>query len=267
MRTENSLWNGDRVLFGGHRGDRAGYPENTMPAFRSAYTLGCEVIETDVRMTADGHLVLIHDRSVARTTDGVGLVDEMTLEELRRLDAGTWKGAEFCGERIPTVEEFLEWIAPTGMLVNWELKEYPGELGDRAFLCADRLAELIERYGMTERSVMNSFSEQILEHYAVKYPNRFVLHGYLHYKHPKDFAASPLASFLHWAAIWRKDGEHPCGFETDYAEVREQELLPCILVPDTAEMYAEALRLGCRMFTSDDPARGLAALRELGVHE
>ena len=96
------MWNGDRVLFGGHRGDRAGYPENTMPAFRSAYALGCEVIETDVRMTADGHLVLIHDRSVERTTDGVGLVDEMTLEELRRLDAGAWKGAEFCGERIPT---------------------------------------------------------------------------------------------------------------------------------------------------------------------
>ena len=143
MRTYNKYMDGSRVLLGSHRGDRKHFPENTMSAFRASIELGLDAIETDVRMTKDGHLVLIHDRDVARTTNGSGFVDEMTLEEIRALDAGFWKGPEHVGQRIPTVEEFLELIAPTGMIVNWELKEYPTELGDRAYTCADKLFELI----------------------------------------------------------------------------------------------------------------------------
>ena len=261
-------WSGSRVLLGAHRGDRAHYPENTMAAFRAAVELGCDVIETDVRMTRDGHLVLIHDRSVERTTDGVGLVDEMTLAELKGLDAGSRRDPAFCGERIPTVEEFLGLIAPTGVLVNWELKEYPKDFGrERSFACADRLTELIEKYGMAERSMMNSFSEQVLEYYADHYPERFQLHGYLRSQNPKDFAEKPLASFLDWAAIWRKDEAHPCGFAEDYAEADGHGLRTCILVPDRVEEYAAALARGCRMFTSDDPRAGIEVLRTLGERE
>ena len=88
MRTYNKLLDGSRITIGGHRGDRKNFPENTMPAFESIVKMGADAIETDVRMTKDGHLVLIHDRDVKRTTNGEGFVDQMTLEEIKSLDAG-----------------------------------------------------------------------------------------------------------------------------------------------------------------------------------
>ncbi|MBQ8893717.1 MAG: hypothetical protein IJ043_04835 [Clostridia bacterium] len=266
LRANNPRLDGHRILLGCHRGDRAHFPENTMPAFRAAVELGLDAIETDVRMTKDGHLVLIHDRDVERTTNGKGLVDEMTLAEIKALDAGFWKGKEFKGVQIPTVEEFLELVSPTHTVINWELKEYPMDFGrERAFATIDKLASLLDQYGMAEKSIMNSFSEQNLEYCAEKWPGKFVLHGYLDYIRPKDHAARPQESFLDWAAIWRKDEEQPAGFAEDYAYAAEQEILPCILVPDTEEMYQKALDLGCRMFTSDDPAAAQSILRRLGA--
>lgn len=260
--------NGTKVLLGAHRGDRFHYPENTMSAFRAAAEIGCDVIETDVRMTKDGRLVLIHDRDVVRTTNGNGYVDQMTLAELQALDAGSWKSPEFAGARIPTVEEFLEFVSQTDLLVNWELKEYPVDFGkERAFACIDQLIGLIDRYGMTERSMMNSFSELNLEHVADTWPGKYVIHGYPHYNKPKDFAGKPLESFLHWAAIWKKDAEHPAGFPEDYEFAKKHDICCCILVQDTDEQYQKALSMGCRMFTSDNPVEGLAVLKRLGERQ
>lgn len=255
-----------RILLGCHRGDRQNFPENTMPAFRAAVAMGLDAIETDVRRTKDGHLVLIHDREVDRTTNGTGRVDEMTLAELRALDAGFWKGEAFRGTPIPTVEEFLELVAPTEIIVNWELKEWPVDLGrEWAFETIERLHALLVRYGMTERSLMNSFSEQNLEYCATRWPGKYLLHGYPDYVRPKDHAAVPQEQFLDWAVIWRKDEEHPAGFAEDYARFAAEDMLPCILVPDTEEAYRLALDMGCRMFTSDDPATALKILRRLGA--
>ena len=257
---------GSRVLLGGHRGDKHGYPENTLSAFRSALEMGIDVIETDVRMTKDRVLVLIHDRDVVRTTDGSGFVDEMTLEELRRLDAGSWKGEEFAGERVPTVVELLELVKDSPMLINWELKEYPVDHGDeRAFETVDRLMELLRQYGMVERSMLNSFSDRLLEYAENRWGGQIVLHGYLHYKNPKDTAACRMTDILDWAAIWNKTEECSVGFEEDYAELSEHRLLPCILVEDREEEYRKALDVGCRMFTSNDPAEAQRILRALGA--
>ena len=266
MKNYNKLMDGSRILLGCHRGDRKNYPENTMPAFRSATEMGCDAIETDVRMTKDGHLILIHDRDVERTTNGKGFVDEMTLEEIRALDAGFWKAPEFSGTQIPTVEEFLEYVSKTDLIINWELKEYPKDLGlFHSCACVDKLVELIDKYGMAERSMMNSFSEQILEYVFDKWPGKFVIHGYIAYKNPKDFASKPLESFLDWAAMWRKDETHVESFAEDYDYAIERDILTCILVPDKKEHYEEALRLGCRMFTSDDPSTALEIFKELGI--
>ena len=266
MKINNPYMDGSRILLGGHRGDRKHYPENTMPAMRAAVEMGCDAIETDVRRTRDGHLVLIHDRDVARTTNGHGNVDEMTLEELRALDAGAWKDPAFAGTRIPTVEEFLDYVQDKNTVINWELKEYPKELGEEwAYGTIDRLVELIDRYGMAERSMINSFSELDLEYVANKWPGKFAIHGYLHYNRPKDRTERELASFCHWVAIWNKTADHPAGFEKDYDEARAHDILACILVQDVEEQYAAALALGCRMFTSDDPKKALEILRGLGV--
>jgi glycerophosphoryl diester phosphodiesterase len=95
---------------GGHRGASAVAPENTYAAFEQAVAQGAEYAETDIRRTADGELVLVHDATLDRTSDGRGPVSSMTLAEIRRLDAGAWYGDAFRGERIPELAPFLHWI-------------------------------------------------------------------------------------------------------------------------------------------------------------
>jgi glycerophosphoryl diester phosphodiesterase len=95
---------------GGHRGASAVAPENTFPAFEVALRQGAAYTETDIRRTADGALVLLHDATLDRTTDGHGPVAETTLAELGRVDAGGWFGDGFRGERIPELGTFLRWI-------------------------------------------------------------------------------------------------------------------------------------------------------------
>lgn len=98
------------MLVIGHRGAPSRAPENTLASFRTALGLGVDGLELDVHLSRDGHLVVIHDANLKRTTDGDGLVHEHTLAELRQLDAGAWYGPAFAGERIPTFDEVLDLV-------------------------------------------------------------------------------------------------------------------------------------------------------------
>jgi Glycerophosphoryl diester phosphodiesterase len=102
---------GEPAFIAAHRGDRSAAPENTMPAFEAAVRSGSHFLETDVQLTADGHAVLMHDSTVDRTTDGTGAVADLTLAELRALDAGSWYGEAYAGTRVPTFDEFLDVLA------------------------------------------------------------------------------------------------------------------------------------------------------------
>lgn len=93
-----------------HRGFSGRYPENTLRAFNEALKLPVDAIELDVRRTKDSVLVVIHDETVDRTTNGRGRVRNLNWSEIQKLDAGSWKGSEFAGERIPRVEEALKLI-------------------------------------------------------------------------------------------------------------------------------------------------------------
>jgi len=97
-----------KPLVGGHRGNPAEHPENTLASFRSAVELGVDIIECDVHLSADGHMAVIHDHSVDRTTDGAGMVRELTWDELQRLDAGK-------GERIPSLEAVIDLARGAGV--------------------------------------------------------------------------------------------------------------------------------------------------------
>lgn len=267
MRTYNKRMDGSKVILAGHRGDRVHFPENTMPAMRAAVELGCDMIETDIHMTKDGHLILMHDRDVSRTTDGSGFIDEMTLEQIRNLDAGSWKDPGFAGTKVPTVEEFIEYISGTDLMVDWELKDYPMNVGDEhAFGCANKLVELIERYGMTERSMLNSFSERVLEYAADTWQGKFVIQGQgIHTcSKRKDTPSRPPETFFDWVCMYNKTPEHPAGLKVDYDHALAHDIIPCIYCPDEEEVYRQALELGCRMFTSDDPGKGMDILRKLG---
>lgn len=136
-----------------HRGGAGLWPENTLEAFRGAVQLGCSHIETDLRMTRDGELVLFHDARLDRTTDGSGELGTHTLAELRRLDAGhrftpdgtsfPWRGR---GLTIPTFAEVVAAL-PRDVCFNVEIKERARDL-------PAALVAFIERHGLAERIVV-----------------------------------------------------------------------------------------------------------------
>jgi len=97
----------DRIAVIAHRGEHRAHPENTLPAFQAAIDAGADFFELDVRTTADGRLVLMHDRTVDRTTNGAGAVREMTFEQIRALDAGAKFSPRFAGTKVPSFEEAL----------------------------------------------------------------------------------------------------------------------------------------------------------------
>lgn len=116
----------DLPRFIGHRGAAAQAPENTLAGLRKADELGFPWVEFDVRLTRDGRLVLIHDATLERTTDGRGRVAETDFADIRTLDAGNWFAPDFRGERVPAVEEALELLRETGLGANIEMKCDPG---------------------------------------------------------------------------------------------------------------------------------------------
>ncbi len=261
--------NGTRVILAAHRGDKRCCPENTVPAFRAALAAGVDMIETDIHQTADGHLVLMHDRSALRTAGVDRNIDEMTLAEVRALDAGSWFGPEFAGTAVPTVREFMEWVAPTGLLVNWEMKDYPHEVGDtHAFRTADKLVDMIREFGLEKRSMLNSFSNRVLEHCLGRWGREFPLHGQgiLNCKRWKDRDQVPAEELFDWCCLYKEEPDRsPLDYPHNFAYCREKGILPCLCIPDTLENYRLGLELGCRMFTSNDVLTAAELLRQLGV--
>jgi glycerophosphoryl diester phosphodiesterase len=131
-----------------HRGAAGWAPENTLAAVEKALEIGVDLVEIDLRLSADGHAAVIHDRTVDRTTNGTGIVETLTRDELQKLDAGSWFGQEFEGERIPFFEDVLDLVGRRA-LVLVEAKT------DEAAECA---ATIIRTRRAQSRVIMQSFS-------------------------------------------------------------------------------------------------------------
>jgi glycerophosphoryl diester phosphodiesterase len=142
-----------------HRGHSIAYPENTLEAYRKAIELGIEMIECDVNITSDGKLVMIHDATLDRTTNGTGRVSGMTWEEIQRLDAGGKFKPEFAGARIPSTEETLLLYKETGTLSCFEVKGADAEESNRVAL---ELVELFVKHDVLETAFMSSYSHAAL---------------------------------------------------------------------------------------------------------
>ena len=127
----------------GHRGAAARAPENTLAGLCCAKALGCAWVEFDVRLTADGALVLCHDAWLDRTTDRVGLVASHRLATIRQCDAGNWFGPAFAGERMPTLETALALAAELGLGTNIEVKADRG----LEYATAAAVADIVNRLG------------------------------------------------------------------------------------------------------------------------
>jgi glycerophosphoryl diester phosphodiesterase len=144
------------VLAIAHRGASGYAPENTLAAFRRAIAQGATFIETDLHLTRDAHFVAVHDETVDRTTSGHGAIHSMTLAEVRRLDAGAWFASEFMGERVPLLEEILEFSRKNDVVFYLELKPSGFWGGEHVLISALRNSAEIAR------SVVISFDPAIL---------------------------------------------------------------------------------------------------------
>jgi len=144
------------VFIIGHRGASGHAPENTLAAFKKAVALGATFIETDLQLSRDARFVAIHDDTLERTTNGHGKVHDQTLAALRRIDAGSWFGSDYAGERIPTLEEILDFSKKNDIVFYLELKPSGSWGGEHALIGAMRES------GEVARVVVISFDPAIL---------------------------------------------------------------------------------------------------------
>lgn len=166
----------------GHRGAAAHAPENTLAGFRTAKALGCAWVEFDVRLTADGALVLCHDDRLERTTDGRGRISKLPLAVIRRCDAGGWFGKAFAGERVPTLDEALACCGGLGLGANIEIKAERGRASSTAVAVADCLDRLPSPLPPI---LISSFMPEAVAAAAARAPH--VLRGMLWQKVPRGW--------------------------------------------------------------------------------
>lgn len=165
-RADHAFFNKDKPLIIAHQGGEHLAPSGTLEAFKNAVDLGVDVLEFDIHMTKDGHLVSIHDPTVDRTTNGSGTVNEMTLKEVQALDAGDYfvnldgvHSYQNKGVYIPTIEEVFE-LAPT-MNFNIEIKDTNNPTLYRDIV--EKLWDTIQRYGLEKNVLIASFDHDIID--------------------------------------------------------------------------------------------------------
>ena len=143
-----------------HAGASAVSPENTLAAFSTAADLGADGIETDVRMTKDQKLVLAHDDKIDATSSGHGRISEMTLEELKACDFGSWFGPEFAGQEILTVEEAFSAAETLGIrTIDFEMKP----AADNSDLLVRLLADAVRASAYSGEVIITSFDGDLLK--------------------------------------------------------------------------------------------------------
>lgn len=250
------------IYVAAHRGWCAKYPENTMAAFKAALDLGVDQIETDVRVTKDGELVLIHDATVDRTTNGTGAVRDYTFEELRKLDAGN-------GQQIPTLKELLDLVKdhPT-ITLDIEFKEYPhSAVEDAAYVVCDRILDMVDSYGFTDRIVANSFSGQLNEYIFKKYGGKYKQHTYYPQKHLGGVYEKVPYEYAYCTCVFGIiDGE------VTVDEVKKLHADTGVRIwagayAENEENINKSIEMGCELITCNNPDEVLEILRKKGLHK
>ncbi|HNT23445.1 MAG TPA: glycerophosphodiester phosphodiesterase family protein [Anaerolineales bacterium] len=136
-----------------HRGASAYAPENTLAAFRLAVEQKADAIELDTKLTADGHVIVIHDQTLERTTNGQGIVIQTPLAALRELEAGSHFDAAFKGEKLPTLDEVFETVGRK-IFINIEIANY-ASMTDKL---PEKVTELVKKFGLTQSVMFSSFN-------------------------------------------------------------------------------------------------------------
>lgn len=146
----------DAILIA-HRGVPTFFPEHTLPSYKKAVELDADYIEIDLRMTKDGHIVSFHDKTLDRTTNGVGDISSFTLSELKKLDAGSWFSSEFAGEQVLTIEEIIDSF---GDDTNYYIET---RLVNEKPVMEEKLLEVLSKKDVLDNTVIQSFSPESLQ--------------------------------------------------------------------------------------------------------
>ena len=263
--------NEKNIYVAAHRGWCAKYPENTILAFEKAIELDVDQLELDIRITADDELVVIHDHTVDRTTNGTGKVCDMTLAELKELDAGIIKGEEFAGCRIPTFIEFMELIKDLPrMTIDFELKEYPEEIGDKAYEICDRVLKIVDDYGYTDRCVINTFSYGLHEYIHNKYGTKYKQHVYypIHTKEHNGDITTDVFEYGYCVCMFGDSANHMAS-KAEFEEMRSKYGIQPWAgagVKDESGVD-ETIECGAPLITCNNPDVILDILRKKGYHK
>ncbi|MYD10673.1 MAG: glycerophosphodiester phosphodiesterase [Chloroflexi bacterium] len=236
-----------RPLVFGHRGAMAGAPMNTLAAFQLAVDQGADGVELDAHLSRDGQIVVLHDFTVDATTDGSGQAADMTLAEIKRLDAGAWFHDDFAGERVPTLDEVFAAFADK-LYFNVELKSRSDDGG----VLAQAAVDCIRRHSMTDSTIVSSFDAGLLQRFEAVCPD--VMMGYLHGR-----AISPIMENVPHQA------RHPWHEKIDAAYMRwarDAGFLVNAWTVNDAERIRTLKDLGVNGIITDSPADAIHALAQ-----
>lgn len=248
----HSIYEESYIIVAAHRGYRAKYPENTPIAFQKALELEIDMIEMDLNLTKDKQVVVIHDQTVDRTTNGIGYVRDKTLEEIKQLDAGSWFDGQYKDQRIPTLIEFCELIKPyPWLLLNVEIKERTQETVDLAM-------KILEEYNLIERCVFTCFDATILHYMSDTYQVRTqgfpdeLLDNYN--KESNSLEHKLTAVGISMKLLTKELVE----------SYEEKGILPWSYCPDREEEVERSIAYGVKLMTCNDPVPALKILKQRG---
>lgn len=238
-----------------HRGAPRRAPENTLAAFRRAVDEGADAIELDARLSSDGVVVVMHDVTLDRTTNGAGPVSERALAELKALDAGAKFSAEFAGEQIPLLQEVLEAFGQR-VLINVEIKDHDRMWDQRLALAVGRL---VQHYGLERRVLISSFTPFGLRAIRRRWPD--IPLALLLRPHEKKWLEGAVRQLAPFEAF------HPHVRSVDRAMVAEEHArgrrVNAWTVND-ADQMRELLLLGVDGLITDEIALARQAIRDVG---
>ena len=225
----------------GHRGFRSQYPENTLISFQAAMDFGVDAIEFDVHPTRDGKLVVTHDHTLERCSNGTGPVHDFTLDELRKLDFGGWKDAKFAGARIPTFEETLDCILSrkSDFYLLIELKE-----DDDA--CTRQVFDICAGYQLFSHALLLSFHPRQLR-LLREWKSDITLQGFP-YRYLNDPPGGLYGKVFDKVCIWTKEATN-----AEIADFHALGVTVDICPVDDEEQFNKALTLDCDSITTNAP--------------
>ena len=261
------MWNREseqNIMIVGHRGIRNLYPENTMVSFRAALDLRLDLIEFDVHFTKDHQLVVCHDGTIDRTTNGTGKIRDMTLQELQTYDAGIVMGEQFAGAYIPTLAEVLELMANADyeVLLNVEIKDY-----DHAVV--DATIAMLKQYGLDQRTVIACFNAEVIAYTQKAHPDMRT-QGFpkrVMQKNTDETFEITEELYEKMFGIGIPLTEDVELAKEDVAFAKAHDLRPWLFCMDNEERTRIAVEIGATTVTCNDPTETLKYLSSRGLRQ